>query len=68
MKTKTKLVEDLQKKPASPHRDGLIRKAKSGHYHDFESPLSAPKMQLIHDLEKVRFKDIAAQVRAGDYD
>ena len=66
--SKTKLVADLQEKPQSLHRDRLIRKARSGHYHVDHSPLGSPKMQLIADLVKARFVDIAEKVRAGDYD
>lgn len=68
MLSKTKLVEDLLAKPQSLHRDGLVRKAKSGHYHEDESSLSSPKMQLVADLTKARFKDLAERVRAGAYD
>jgi len=68
MRTQTELVKDLEAKPPSPHRDGLIVKAKAGQYSDFKSDLSAPKLQLRHDLTAARFVDLARKVMDGDYD
>lgn len=65
--TRTILVQELQAKPASPQRDGLIRKARSGHYHPDTSTLGAPKAQLIHDLTAARMPDLAARAREGVY-
>jgi len=46
----------------------IIAKAKAGYYHDFESPVATPKMELVKDLRDVGFTDIASRVINGDYD
>ncbi len=66
--TQTKLVQDLLLKPAGPNRDRMVQKARSGHYHPDTTPLGAPKRQCEVDLQQARFLDLAAAVRAGDYD
>jgi hypothetical protein len=66
--TKTDLVRDLEAKGPSRLRDALIEKARSGHYHDFDSPLPAPKIQLVTELTEAGFMDLASKVMAGDYD
>lgn len=66
--SQTKLVQDLLKKPEGLNRDGMVQKARSGHYHPDTTPLGAPKRQCEVDLQKARFPDLAAAVRAGVYD
>jgi len=66
--TKTTLVDDLLTKPASPLRDAIIRRAKRGHYHDLETTVATPKMELDYDLRQAGFNDLADKARAGDYD
>lgn len=67
MRTQTDLVKDLEAKQPSPHRDELIKKARSGVYSDFKSQLRAPKLQLREDLKAARFGDLALKVMDGDY-
>ncbi len=66
--TKTKLVSDLLQKPAGPNRDRMVQKAKAGQYHPESTQYGSPKRQCEVDLQKARFHDLAAAVRAGDYD
>ena len=68
MQSKTKLVQDLLEKPAGPNRDGMVQKAKAGNYHPDSTQFGSPKRQCEVDLQKARFPEIAAAVRAGDYD
>jgi len=68
MKTQTELVKDLEALPPSPHRDGLIAKARAGHYSDFKSQLGAPKLQLREDLRAARFGALVRKVMDGCYD
>lgn len=67
-KSKTKLVQDLLQEPAGPNRDRMVRRAKSGQYHPDTTQFGSPKRQCEVDLQKARFPDLAAAVRAGDYD
>lgn len=68
MRTKTDLVADLLHKPESKKRTELIDKAKEGYYHDFETPIATPKVQLVQDLEAAGFIDLAIKVKDGEYD
>lgn len=66
--TKTTLVTDLEEKPAEYMRDLLIKRARAGHYHDFESALDTPKMTLVKHLEHAGYFDLAQKVKDGAYD
>ena len=66
--TLKELVSDLQAKPKSTERDYLIILARSGYYHDFQTELAAPKIQLAVDLMKVGYPDLAEKVKQGAYD
>jgi len=66
--TKEDLVRDLGSKPPGAARDALIERAKNGTYHDFDSELVAPKIQLAQDLAEVGFADLVQKVIDGDYD
>jgi hypothetical protein len=66
--TKKDLVEDLDKKPRSLQRDMIRMRAKAGDYHDFDSKLAAPKMQLATDLRAAGFRDLADKAISGAYD
>lgn len=68
MKTKTILIEDLLTKPQTPARDELIVLARRGVYHDFETTIATPKMQLRRDLLAAGFEDLANKVVEGYYD
>ena len=68
MKTKTLLVDDLLKKQITTSRDAIIKQAKKGFYHDFETPIALPKMQLFKDLTNAGFLDLADEVKNGRYD
>ncbi len=67
-KTKTLLVEDLKKVPQTPEVQAIIADALKGYYHDWESVLDWPKVQLCHDLKKVGLHDLAKAVKDGRYD
>lgn len=66
--TKTDLVRDLEAKPDSPLRGELIVRARTGYYHDFESKVPAPKVQLAIDLQSAGFEDLVEKVVTGGYD
>lgn len=66
--TKKELIEDLWRKPHSLVRSAILRQAERGQYHDFESPLMAPKVQLVCDLNAAGFGDLAQKVIDGAYD
>lgn len=69
--TSTKLVADLEKKPACAARDKLIQLAKDYWYDDFRSTNEdalCPKMALHDDLIRIGYFDLASKVTRGDYD
>lgn len=66
--TKTTLVRDLEAKPADPVRDQIIKRAKAGHYHDFDTSLATPKVTLYKHLLSAGFPDLAQKVKDGAYD
>lgn len=68
MKTKTLLVEDLKKEKQTRQVRAIIRQAKDGLYHNYESKLDFPKNQLVHDLKKAGLHHLAKAVINGRYD
>lgn len=68
MGTMDTLVEDLLRKPRDPFRDELVKRALAGTYHDFKSESPFPKVQLVLELERYGYRDIARKAKAGDYD
>jgi len=66
--TKKELLEDLRKKPRDIGRDLIMSLASTGHYHDFDTQLLAPKMQLVKDLRAAGFEDLALKTINGAYD
>lgn len=66
--TKKELITDLRSMPRSNARDELIERALAGHYHDFDTELPAPKIQLVLDLEEAGFAELAMHVKMGAYD
>lgn len=68
MKTKTVLVEDLLKKEQCLERDAIIKRAKDGYYHDFETPVATPKVDLHNHLLAAGYEDLAFKVTQGNYD
>lgn len=66
--TKKELVEDLWKKPYSLKRAMIEKRAKAGYYHDFDTELETPKVQLVLDLRAAGFADLADRVMTGAYD
>lgn len=66
--TKTTLVADLMTKPDEYMRDLLIKRARAGYYHDFETPLAMPKVTLVKHLEHANYLDLAQKVKDGAYD
>lgn len=75
--TKTTLVKDL-KNELVKRRDltdeqveqihSIIELAKEGHYHDFQSDIAMPKMQLIEDLREAGLTELVQKVADGVYD
>jgi len=66
--TKKELLEDLRKKPHDLKRALILNLASAGHYHDFDTKLEAPKMQLVKDLRAAGFEDLAIKTINGAYD
>lgn len=66
--TKTTLPADLETKPPDYVRDQLIKRARAGHYHDFETQLASPKLTLYKHLLQCGYQDLAQKVRDGGYD
>jgi hypothetical protein len=51
--------------------EDMAVRAERGHYGDFSSPLIAPKMTLVIELERAgtgEARAVAQRVRAGDFD
>lgn len=48
--------------------DEIVERAKTGYYHDFDSELPAPKMQLHADLLEAGLVEIDQKMQNGDYD
>ena len=55
-------------KPPSEARQNIELRAKAKYYHDFETTLACPKMQLRADLLAAGYDDMAEKVIEGDYD
>lgn len=68
MRTKTVLINDLLAEKQTPMVEYIISKAKQGYYHDFETPIATPKIQLSEDLSKAGLNHLKAKVIRGDYD
>lgn len=68
MSSKTTLVQDLEAKPQSRRRDRLIQLARRGHFHDFETSLATPKIELRNALLALGFDDLAQKTIEGAYD
>jgi hypothetical protein len=66
--TKKELVDDLLRKPYSLERDRILQEAYAGGYHDFDSELATPKVQLVQDLRGAGFEDLAQRTIDGAYD
>lgn len=70
--TKTDLVRDLENSVISnemlPKLNAIIKKAKEGFYHDFDTPIATPKMQLHFDLLDAGLTQIDHKMQNGDYD
>lgn len=74
MNTKTDLVQELRNRMPKGNTsitkdlEEIIWNADNGEYHDFESSQATPKMNLVRDLRKIGFEDLARKVIQGDYD
>lgn len=66
--TKVELVEELRKGGQTAMRDQIIVRALQGYYHDFETPIAAPKTQLVEDLRAAGRDDLARWARSGYFD
>lgn len=73
--TKTDLVAILVERQKALRKNSLalarvIRGARSGKYHDWDSSLTTPKVQLVQDLRSVRavdLSDLVARVIDGEF-
>jgi hypothetical protein len=74
--TKVELVEDLAElikanggHPKAYLLGDIMAAAQKGTYHDFESELATPKIQLVRDLTGISgTEQIINKVKNGDYD
>lgn len=73
--TKKELVQELFKiikadggHPQAYLIGNIAAQAQKGYYHDFESPLATPKIQLVSDLRGVGLQDLAKRVIDGEFD
>lgn len=73
--TKVELVKDLlaklKQKLPKEQADAIALmaiRAEKGYYHDFDTDLPVPKMQLHADLLTVGLEDIDQKMQNGDYD
>lgn len=74
--TKVDLVKDLQpylkkfenQSVKKKKLFALMERAQQGYYHDFDTPLAAPKMQLHQDLLELGLTVQDRKMQNGDYD
>ncbi len=70
--TKKELVQDLENTEIGNEQHSKVRaiieKAESGYYHDFDTPIATPKMQLHTDLLDAGLVEIDKKMQNGDYD
>jgi hypothetical protein len=67
--TKVDLVRDLKELiPQSGERDALIAAAERGEFHDFDSDLAAPKLELLKFLTQAGMDAIVEKLKDGAYD
>jgi hypothetical protein len=76
--SKVKLAEALAEVPGMP--PAMLARAAGGYYHDYESPLAMPEVQLVRDLRdmaelpatgpkaRAALRAIAHRVMEGDFD
>lgn len=76
--SKVLLAEALAQVPGMP--PVMLQRAVDGYYHDYESPLAMPEVQLVTDLRVLRaepttgpkakamLSTLAQRVTAGDFD
>ena len=67
--TTTKLARALTAIPGVPEE--MIERARTGHYHDFLSPLDFPELDLIGDLTEIGTPPalaMRARVMDGEFD
>lgn len=63
--TKRKLATALMRAGAP---SAMVEAALAGYYHDFESELAFPEMQLVADLRKLGLEELAQRVIDGEFD
>ena len=70
--TKIELVQDLENTAIGNEQHSKVRaiieKAESGYYHDFDTPIATPKIQLHTDLLDAGLVEIDKKMQDGDYD
>lgn len=71
------LIEDLEKElkysvliteEQKAKIPAIIQKAKEGYYHDFQTPIATPKIQLHQDLLDAGLENLDKKMQNGDYD
>jgi hypothetical protein len=64
------LARELDKLPGKPRSLVMFiaQRAREGYYHDFLSPLSMPKIELVHHLRRAGLHEIADRVKGGEFD
>lgn len=65
MKTKENLAKAMEEAGCPPE---LCRKARSGYYDDYESPLVTPIVQLVSDLRAIGQVVLARRAQLGEFD
>jgi len=65
---KVKMVEEYYSEEKVEAIDKMISRAQRGYYHDFETELAAPKMQLHKDLLSLGLDELDKKMQQGAYD
>lgn len=75
LNTRDHIAPIVEKLTDHPTRADLIRYAKDGFYHDFDTPLATPKMDLVTALMNLHratnddgYKKLANRVADGEFD
>ena len=75
MNSKEKLAQALQQEFENRlktrglfHLYQMIQKAKDGYYSDYDSPLDAPCVQLIKDLDFLGLVELSNRAKEGEFD
>lgn len=61
------LADDLEAKDSTKYAK-IIKRCRSGHYHDFATQAATPKMDMHTDLLEVGLTDVDKRMQDGDFD